>query len=129
MADSTVTVAMIRQLDIAGIGEDATDDSIQALIDSARLIALADKFPKTATRDGEVIPVLDMATKAMSMHLLNTSDGGGAGITSEKIDVLETHYADTSRLKWLRRTPWGQLYARLLHDFVGGQTHFKVIQH
>lgn len=128
MTDSTVTVARIRQLDIAGLGEDASDESIQALIDHARIIALADKFPKTAVSDGTTIQVLQEATEDMAMHLLCTSVGGGSGILSEKVDVLETHYADTSRLKWLERSPWGQLYLHLLRDFAG-RAHFKVIQH
>ena len=49
---------------------------------------------------------------------------------SEKIDVIEEHYADTSRLDWLNRSTWGQAYMRLYNLYGnGGMTHYAVVQH
>ena len=71
----------------------------------------------------------ELATRAMTLHLLATQDGAGSGMTFEKVDVLENHYADTSRLKWLQRSPWGQLYWRLYKDYVGNPVKIRIIEH
>ena len=71
-----------------------------------------------------------MATRYMTMHLITTSGDSAKGLLSEKIDVIEEHYADTSKLDWLNRSPWGQAYMRLYNLYGnGGMTHYAVVQH
>lgn len=129
MNDATTTIQVIKSLDTAGMTDDVSDDSIQALIENARMIAISDGFPKTAVKQGITMPVLEMATRYLTLHLLATGEGAGSNTISEKVDVLEEHYADTSRLKWLQRSPWGQLYWRLYKDYVGGHVNIQIIEH
>ena len=129
MNDATTTVELIKKLDTAGMTDDVSDESLEALIENARMIAISDGFPKVKKVHGVEMPALELATRAMTLHLLGTQDGAGSGLTSEKVDVLENHYGDTSRLKWLQRTPWGQLYWRLYQDYVGSPIKLKVFEH
>lgn len=125
----TTTIAVVKAID-PDLTEDVPDDTIQALIDNAGLIALGDRFPKVVTVDDETIPVRDMATRYMALHLLATSGSTGKGVTVEKVAVLEKHYADTTNLDWLNRSAWGQAYLRLYRLYGGGMTpHYTVIQH
>ena len=129
MNDATTTVELIRKHETAGMSDDVCDESREALIENARMIAISDGFPKVKKVHGAEMPALELATRAMTLHLLSTQEGAGSGMTSEKVDVLENHYADTSRLKWLQRTPWGQLYWRLYKDYVGSPIKLKVFEH
>ncbi|MCT7768191.1 DUF4054 domain-containing protein [Lactobacillus crispatus] len=129
MNDTTTTVELIKKLDTAGMTDDVPDDSLEALIENARMIAISDGFPKVKKLHGAEMPALDLATRAMTLHLLATQDGAGSGMVSEKVDVLESRYADTSRLKWLQRSPWGQLYLRLYKNYVGNPVKIRIIEH
>ncbi|WP_242368184.1 DUF4054 domain-containing protein [Lactobacillus intestinalis] len=125
----TPTVDSIKQISPT-LTEDLSDDTINALISNAQLVALSDKFPKTVNVNGELLAVRDMATRYMTLHLISTQSESGQGITSEKVGVLETHYADTSKLDWLNRSPWGQLYLRLYNLYGGGSLgRYTVVQH
>lgn len=105
-----------------------TDDTISALISNAHLIAVSDKFPDDVQMDG--IPVIDLATRYMALHLASIQGKTGQGIISEKVDVLEKHYADTTNLSWFKSSPWGQLYRHLYLLYAGGNNpRIAVIQH
>lgn len=129
MDNVNVNVATIKEIS-PELTEDLSDNTINALIANASMIALADKFPKFKVIDGEKLAVRDMATRYMTLHLISTQSEGGQGITSEKVDVLEVHYADTSKLDWLNRSPWGQLYLRLYNLYGDGSLErYTVVQH
>lgn len=125
----TTTVEVVKQID-PDLTSDFSDDTLQALIDNAKLIALGDRFPVSKEIDGEILPLRAMATRYMALHLASMQGGSGSGITEEKVDVIETHYADTSNLDWLQRSPWGQAYLRLYQLYGGGGvTRYAVIEH
>lgn len=126
----TTTVDVIKAID-PKLTSNLSDDTIQALISNAGLIALGDRIPKIVEIDGEQAPIRDMATRYMTLHLIATSTGkAGQGITEEKVDVLEKHYADTSSLDWLNKSPWGQAYLRLFQEYGDyGVTKYGVVQH
>lgn len=126
----TANAEIIKTLD-PQLTDGLSDDTINALISDAQLISISDGFPKFVTDiDGNELPVRDMATRYMTMHLVTTSGDGAKNLTSEKIDVIEEHYADTSKLDWLNRSPWGQAYMRLYNLYGnGGMTHYAVVQH
>ena len=126
----TVNAKIIKTLD-PDLTENLSDDTINALISDAQLISVSDGFPKFVTDiDGDELPVRNMATRYMTMHLITTSGDSAKGLLSEKIDVIEEHYADTSKLDWLNRSPWGQAYMRLYNLYGnGGMTHYAVVQH
>lgn len=130
MDNVTTNVEVIRQMS-EELTEDLSDDTIKALIVQANMIAIADQFPKFVLDiDNEQLAIRDMATRAMTMHLIQVANSTGQGITSEKVSVLETHFADTTRLKWLNRSPWGQLYSRWYDKYAGGSSnHYVVIHH
>lgn len=112
--------------------QDVTDQALETLISQANLIAISDDFPDQATTSqGKVIPVLEMATKYMTLHLATTINSEqGQGITSEKVDVLEVHYSDVSDKGWLTSSPWGKLYLWLYRKYGGGtSSRLAVIQH
>lgn len=46
MNDATTTVELIKKLDTAGMTDDVPDESLEALIENARMIAMSDGFPK-----------------------------------------------------------------------------------
>ena len=109
---------------------DAKDDTITALIANAYQIALSDRFPKSKMIDGEDLHLRKMATEYMALHLLSVQGKTGQGIVSEKVDVLERHYADTTKLDWLNTSTWGQAYLRLYQAYGGGSSsRYMVIQH
>lgn len=108
---------------------DAKDDTITALIANAYQIALSDRFPKSKMIDGEDLHLRKMATEYMALHLLSMQGKTGQGIVSEKVDVLERHYADTTKLDWLNTSTWGQAYLRLYQTYGGSSSRYVVIQH
>lgn len=108
---------------------DTKDDTITALIANAYQIALSDRFPKSKMIDGEELLVRKMATEYMALHLLSIQGKTGQGIVSEKVDVLERHYADTTKLDWLNTSTWGQAYLRLYQTYGGSSSRYVVIQH
>ncbi|WP_281830298.1 DUF4054 domain-containing protein [Lactobacillus amylolyticus] len=126
----TTTVDVVKAID-PKLTSELSDDTIQALISNAGLIALGDRIPKIVEIDGEQVPIRDMATRYMTLHLIATSTGkAGQGITEEKVDVLEKHYADTTSLDWLNKSPWGQAYLRLFQEYGDyGVTKYGVVQH
>lgn len=131
MDDNVITnVEVIRRMN-PDLVEDLNDDVINAAISNAQMIAIADKFPKFVIDvDGEQLAIRDMATRAMAMHLIQVAGSTGQGVTSEKVAALEVKYADTSRLKWLNRSPWGQLYMRWYDMYGGGSiNHYVVVRH
>lgn len=109
--------------------ENVSDNTISALIESAYQIALGDRFPRIKVIDGEEMLVRKMATEYMALHLVSAQGKTGQGIVSEKVDVLERHYADTTKLDWLNISPWGQAYLRLYKAYGGCRTRYRVIQH
>lgn len=125
----STTIEVVKQIDPETVS-DMSDETIQALIDNAGLIALGDRFPQTVEVDGEILPVRDMATRYMTLHLASMQGAIGRGITSEKVDVIQTTYASGNRLDWLNRSPWGQAYLRLYNLYGGGQfNRYAVVQH
>lgn len=123
-----VTVDELKKL-APNLITDTQDDTITALIANAYQIALSDRFPKSKVIDGEELPVRKMATEYMALHLVSAQGKTGQGIISEKVDVLERHYADMTKLDWLNTSPWGQAYLRLYKAYGGGKTRYRVIQH
>ena len=123
-----VTIDELRKLAPSLIA-DSKDDTITALIANAYQIALSDHFPKSKMIDGEELPVRKMATGYMALHLLSVQGKTGQGIVSEKVDVLERHYADTTKLDWLNTSTWGQAYLRLYQTYGGSGSRYVVIQH
>lgn len=109
--------------------ENVSDDTISALIQSAYQIALGDHFPKIKIIDGEELPVRTLATEYMALHLVSAQGKTGQGIVSEKVDVLERHYADITKLDWLNTSTWGQAYLRLYKAYGGGRAKYRVVQH
>ena len=125
-----VTPDLLRTTATAIAGK-LTDDTLNALIQQANLIALADGMPEQAKVNGKIIPVLNMATLDMALHLASIGNGkSGQGIISEKVDVLEKHYADTTSRGWLSSSKWGLAYLRLYLLFGEGNTpRLAVIPH
>lgn len=128
MMGTEVTIDELRKL-APDLVADAKDDTITALIANAYQIALGDHFPKSKMIDGEELPVRKMATEYMALHLLSIQGKTGQGIVSEKVDVLERHYADTTKLDWLNTSTWGQAYLRLYQTYGGSSSRYVVIQH
>lgn len=128
MMNAEVTIDELKKL-APNLIVDAKDDTITALIANAYQIALSDHFPKSKMIDGEDLPVRKMATEYMALHLLSVQGKTGQGIVSEKVDVLERHYADTTKLDWLNTSTWGQAYLRLYKTYGGGGSRYVVIQH
>lgn len=126
--DTEVTIDELRKL-APDLIADAKDDTITAIIANAYQIALSDHFPKSKMIDGEELPVRRMATEYMALHLLSVQGKTGQGIVSEKVDVLERHYADTTKLDWLNTSTWGQAYLRLYKTYGGSGSRYVVIQH
>lgn len=106
-----------------------SDETANALIANAYQIALGDHFPRSKIIDGEKLAVRDMATKYMALHLISAQGKTGQGVISEKIDVLERHYADVTKLDWLNTSQWGQAYLRLYNMYGGRGARYQVIQH
>lgn len=106
-----------------------SDETANALIANAYQIALGDHFPRSKIIDGEQLPVRDMATKYMALHLIAAQGKTGQGVISEKVDVLERHYADVTKLDWLNTSQWGQAYLRLYNTYGGRGARYQVIQH
>lgn len=125
-----VTPDLLRTTATAIAGK-LTDDTLNALIQQANLITLADGMPEQAKVNGKIIPVLNMATLDMALHLASIGNGkSGQGIISEKVDVLEKHYADTTSRGWLGSSKWGLAYLRLYRLFGEGNTpRLAVIPH
>lgn len=124
-----VTIDELKQL-APDLIADAKDDTITALIANAYQIALSDRFPKSKMIDGEDLHLRKMATEYMALHLLSVQGKTGQGIVSEKVDVLERHYADMTKLDWLNTSTWGQAYLRLYQAYGGGSSSkYVVIQH
>lgn len=123
-----VSIDELKQL-VPDLIADTKDDTITALIANAYQIALSDRFPKSKMIDGEDLPVRKMATEYMALHLLSVQGKTGQGIVSEKVDVLERHYADTTKLDWLNTSTWGQAYLRLYKAYGGSGSRYVVIQH
>lgn len=113
------------------ITKEATDDTLNTLIQQASLIAEADGMPEQVKVNGKTIPILNMATLDMALHLVALGNGkSGQGIISEKVDVLEKHYADTTNKGWLSSSKWGLAYFRLYRLFGAGNTpRLAVIPH
>ena len=133
MDDLTAMLDAVKQLS-PDLTSSLKDDALNGVLKNANLIAIADGFPiKATTNSGEVIQVRDMATEYMALHLISmskSSGSSGANITEEKVDVLERHYADTSKLKLFQRSPWGQLYLWLYNLYGnGGISRYAVVQH
>ena len=128
MMVAEVTIDELKKL-APDLIADAKDDTITALIANAYQIALSDRFPKSKMIDGEDLPVRKMATEYMALHLLSVQGKTGQGIVSEKVDVLERHYVDTTKLDWLNTSTWGQAYLRLYQTYGGGGPRYVVVQH
>ena len=129
MMGTEVTIDELKQL-APDLIADTNDDTITALIANAYQIALSDRFPKSKMIDGEDLHLRKMATEYMALHLLSVQGKTGQGIVSEKVDVLERHYADTTKLDWLNTSTWGQAYLRLYNAYGGGSSSkYVVIQH
>lgn len=68
----TVNAEIIKTLD-PQLTDGLSDDTINALISDAQLVSISDGFPKFVTDiDGNPLPVRDMATRYMTMHLITT---------------------------------------------------------
>jgi hypothetical protein len=107
-----------------------TDETLNALIENAHLIALGDHFPKIVNIDGDSLPVRSMATRYMALHLISVQGKAAQGIVSEKVAVLERHYSDMSNSNWLDSSKWGQAYLRLYKEYGGSsRPRYVVIQH
>lgn len=128
MMSAEVTIDELKKLAPSLIAN-TKDDTLTALIDNAYQIALSDHFPKSKIIDGEELPVRNMATTYMALHLLSVQGKAGQGIVSEKVDVLERHYTDITKLDWLNASTWGQAYLRLYQTYGGSDPRYVVIQH
>lgn len=127
----SVTPAVIKALAQNKDLDSLSDDVLNQFIQQARLIAMGDGFPKEVVVNDNHIPVLDEATEYMALHLSTLStDKLGSGVVSEKVDVLERHYADVSKSSWLGSSKWGKLYLWLYKKYGAGQNcGIAVIQH
>lgn len=126
--------ANVKPDDLRKLAPDLTaglaDETVEAIISNAYQIALGDHFPRSKIIDGEELPVREMATKYMALHLVSAQGKAGQGVISEKVDVLERHYADVSKLDWLSSSQWGQAYLRLYNKYGGSSKgRYRVIQH
>ncbi|MBW0437271.1 hypothetical protein KDZ21_03580 [Lactobacillus crispatus] len=126
-----VTPEVLRTIgsSIVGISK-LSDDTLNALINQATLIAESDGMPEQVKVRDKIIPALNMATLNMSLHLVTVLGKSAQGILSEKLDVMERHYADVSDRGWLNSSKWGQLYMWLYRKYGEGSTpRIAVIPH
>lgn len=124
----TTAISTIKEL-APNLTKNVSDDTITAMMANAELIARADHFPETVSVGGSTLPILDMATQDMTLHLISSDSNSANGVTVEKVDTIERHYADKSNLTWLNSSPWGQAYMRLYGLYGGGQSQYAVVQH
>ncbi|MCZ3846413.1 hypothetical protein [Lactobacillus crispatus] len=126
-----VTPEVLRTIgsSIVGISK-LSDDTLNALINQATLIAESDGMPEQVKVRDKIIPALNMATLNMALHLVTVLGKSAQGILSEKLDVMERHYADVSDRGWLNSSKWGQLYMWLYRKYGEGSTpRIAVIPH
>ena len=125
-----VTPDVLRTIGDSLISKKMSDETLTALIDQATLIAESDGMPEQVKVRDKTIPVLRMATIDMALHLVTVIGKSGQGVLSEKVDVLERHYADTTSRGWLGSSKWGLAYLRLYRLFGEGNTpRLAVIPH
>lgn len=125
-----VTPDVLRTIGDSLISKKMSDETLNALIDQATLIAESDGMPEQVKVRDKTIPVLRMATIDMALHLVTVIGKSGQGVLSEKVDVLERHYADVSDRGWLNSSKWGQLYMWLYRRYGEGSTpRIVVIPH
>lgn len=126
-----VTPDVLRTIGSSVVGiSKLSDDTLNALIDQATLIVESDGMPEQVKVKDKTIPVLNMATLDMSLHLITVLGKSAQGILSEKVDALERHYADVSDRGWLNSSKWGQLYMWLYRRYGEGSTpQMAVIRH
>lgn len=125
-----VNAEVLKKMDSALVGS-LSDDVINQLIASARLMAIGDGFPQFVTSVSGTIPVLDMATQYMALHMASIQGKTGKGIVMEKVGELQRQYANTSNLGWLNSSKWGQLYLWLYRKYgdAGSRSRVTVIEH
>lgn len=108
---------------------DMSDDTINELIGDASMQVLADHFPKVVHADGEDIPIRELATRYLTLHLATMDTKAGQGVVSEKVDVIERQYQNKTSKDWLNSSTWGQMYLRLYREYARGLSHYVIIQH
>ena len=111
-----------------------SDDVLKGLLTNTREIATADGFPVDATNpEGERVKPRDMATEYLTLHLITINKAlgnDGNNVTSEQVSVLKRTYADVSKLKLFRRSPWGQFYLWLYNLYGNGAVNrYSLVQH
>lgn len=107
------------------------DDTISIYIEDATMQVLADGFPKTVrSSDGIEVPIRELACRYLTLHLATMDTKAGAGIASEKVDVLERTYVNKTIKDWLNSSTWGQMYRRLFLRYASnGLASDRVILH
>lgn len=124
------TVDSIKQTSPNTVGK-LSDETVKQLIQDASMQVLADGFPETITVHGKTAYIQELATRYLTLHTATLTDTAtGQGVTVEKVDVIEKHYADKTNLDWWQSSPWGRLYWHLWQEFSsGGTQHYAVVQH
>ncbi|MBP2057891.1 hypothetical protein J2Z60_001066 [Lactobacillus colini] len=111
---------------------DKSDETLTALINDATIQVLADGFPEYVNQGRVRVPIQELATRYMTLHLASMdSEASAKGIASEKVSVIERTYRSKINVQgWLNTSTWGQMYLRLYKQFAnGGRAHVAVIQH
>lgn len=107
-----------------------SDDTLNQLITDARLQVLASGFPKVVeSADGEQVPIREIATRDLALHLVTMDDPAGEGIASEQVSVIQRTFVNKTNIGWLESSVWGQMYLYLLENYANGQSRLNVIQH
>lgn len=121
-----ITVDDVKKL-APDLLQDATDDTVNALIKSATVFTLADGFPQPVGGVWNAITI--EAIKYLTLHMSTMDDSAGQGITSEQVSVIKTTYESKIGKDWLHSSVWGLLYYRLWKLYGGGASRYAVVQH
>ncbi|MBD5430138.1 DUF4054 domain-containing protein [Lactobacillus sp.] len=112
---SLTTVDKVRATS-SDLTDGISDDTLKLLIEDASIQVIADDFPKTVNN----VPIQELAARYLALHLITTqSVASSESVISEKVDVIEKHYSDKSRLDWLKLSPYGRMYLRLYNRYAG----------
>lgn len=118
MNDSELALTTVDKLKATAsdLTNGVSDETLNLLIEDASIQVIADGFPEKI----KGMPIRELATRYLALHLITTrSNTSSENIISEKVDVIERHYSDKSRLDWLKLSPYGRMYLRLFNRYAG----------
>lgn len=115
-SDLALTTVDKLRATASDLTDGVSDETLNLLIEDASIQVIADGFPEKV----KGMPIRELAARYLALHLITTrSVASSENIVSEKIDVIEMHYSDKSRLDWLKLSPYGRMYLRLFNRYAG----------